>query len=206
MNITFNEADSQLAGYYEIVVDRIYDRSEAMVAKPDWTVVDVGANIGMFSIWQARRGARVIAYEPHPRAFANLLTNLEANGVGSRVTCVNAAVSRSRGDGWLSTAAGSTSAHLTGERSGDGFVVPMMTLDESLATHDLASVDLLKIDVEGAELDVIAGARATLERTRAVIIEVHELQAEVLDAQMKRYGLQRDPADTYPNLYYVRAS
>ncbi|HEY8686949.1 MAG TPA: FkbM family methyltransferase [Chloroflexota bacterium] len=206
MSITFNEGDSQLAGYYEIVLDGIYDRSAAVLAQANWEVVDVGANIGMFSIWQARRGALVIAYEPHPRAFANLLTNLEANGVESRVKCVNAAVGSSRRDSWLSTAGGSTSAHLSNGQSGDGFVVPTITLDESLATHDFEAVDLLKIDVEGAELDVIAGAGVTLERTNAVIIEVHGMPREVIDARMKRHGLEPDPGGSYPNLYYVRPS
>ncbi len=204
MNLTFNEVDSQLATYFEIAVDGIYDRSTAVRAMPGWIVVDVGANIGVFAVWQARRGARVISYEPHPRAFSNLLTNVESNGVEPRVTCLNVAVSSSAGTGWLSTATGSSAAHLVNDRVGEGFVVPTVTLDESLAKHDLSSIDLLKIDVEGAELEVIAGGSATLDRVRAAIIEVHGVPVELIDERMAKHGLRRDPAGVYPNLYYER--
>jgi FkbM family methyltransferase len=205
MSITFNEVDSQLAGYYEIIIDRIYDRSEAVIAKPGWTVVDVGANIGMFTIWEARRGARVIAYEPHPRAFTNLLTNLDANGVGQLVTCHQLAIASSAGTAWLAADAGATAAQLTADRSRQGFEVETVTLDESLAAYGLDHIDLLKVDVEGAELNVIAGAGATLDKTKAAIIEVHDgIRPEEVDAQLARHGLIRDPAGRFPNLYYAR--
>lgn len=203
MSLTINEADSQLASYFEIAVEHIYDQSPAVVAKPGWTVVDVGANIGVFSVCQARRGARVFAYEPHPRAFANLASNLRANGVESLVSCVNAAVSNSEGSGWLATDTGSTSSRLSLTVTREGFEVPTVTLDASLAELGVSSVDLLKIDVEGTEIAVLAGASVTLERASAAIIEVHGLESEV-DKCMAEHGFRRDPAGRYPNLYYSK--
>jgi FkbM family methyltransferase len=206
MNLTFNEVDSQLSTYLELAVDEIYDRAPALRVMPGWTVVDVGANIGVFSVRQAQRGARVISFEPHPGAFSNLLANVQSNDVASQVTCVNVAVGSSAGTSWLSTATGSSVAHLTDEKTSDGIAVTTVTLDQALAQTDLSTVDLLKIDVEGAELQVIAGASATLDRTRMAIIEIHLPPVEVIDDLMAQHGLRRNPTGIYPNLYYERTS
>jgi FkbM family methyltransferase len=133
------------------------------------TVVDVGANIGILSLaasWLAGPQGRVIAIEAHPKTYEALLDNLRLNGI-TNVESVNLAVGAAPG-----------SVHFTDrldddwnrvdERSG-AIEVPMQTLDDVCGR--LERIDLLKIDVEGYELQVLRGAAATLEKTCCVVLE-----------------------------------
>ncbi len=150
------------------------------VVGPGDTFVDVGANIGMHTIAAARamRGdGRVIAYEPFPRTVQLLSDSLWMNGLASLCELHDAAVSDHPGEQPLFL--GRTSGHhslvpLAPEFSGrgDAVTVRLVTLDDTIAEG--TRVDLLKIDAEGAELNVLYGARRLIAENQdiALIVEL----------------------------------
>jgi FkbM family methyltransferase len=137
---------------------------------PGSVVVDVGAQIGAVTVLSARRFAasRVLAFEPSRHNFALATANVERNGCAG-VVLQRAAVAARSGEAVLFL--NRTATHSLRQPTPRREVVQAVSLDEAL--HGEPVIDLLKIDVEGAELDVLDGARATMARTRRVAIETH---------------------------------
>lgn len=121
---------------------------------------DVGANIGTFSLVAAAAGVRAVhAYEPAPRAREWLARNTALNGLADRVDIHPVAVSDV--DGWVGFTEGLDIAnHVTGQAApDDSQAVRCVRLDSVI---DGSTPFFLKIDVEGHELEVLAGADALL--------------------------------------------
>ncbi len=160
------------------------------VLKPGMVFVDVGANDGYYTLFAARRvGAdgRVVAVEPSSRERAHLARNLARNGIGN-VEIVPAALGAAAGHADLHLAHGAHTGHNTlGSFAHDDVVpdslerVTLDTLDAVVARLGLPRVDVVKIDVEGAEAGVIAGARTVLTTIRPVLMM--ELNDSALRAQ-----------------------
>lgn len=124
------------------------------------TVVDIGAQVGVVSIYLASRyGATVYAYEPVPANFHRLCRNVEANGVDHLVTPVELAIT---GDGRPLTLTADPASNSGGASaftaSGDSVEVESTTLSDVFATHGIDWALLLKVDCEGAEYEVLADA------------------------------------------------
>jgi FkbM family methyltransferase len=156
----------ELISFWEIWHERCYD---AFAVEHPRCAVDVGANIGVFSLYQVmvNHAERVIAFEPSPEVFSRLAKNIEVNGI-KNVRAVNAAV----GDepGTLSFAESRMSAN--GRVSETGTLkVPCVRLDDEL--RDVPSIDILKIDTEGYETHVLRGASETLKKTERIALELH---------------------------------
>lgn len=142
---------------------------EAMVAalEPGDLVVDVGANIGNHTLYLAVVGGlRVVAYEPNPELIAGLTASIEANDLGERVVVRDVGVHAKAARGTLAdldaTNLGAQSVAVADEE-GDFAVV---ALDEEQFP---ARVAALKIDVEGAEIDVLDGAAELIARDRPLL-------------------------------------
>lgn len=86
--------------FKEIYLDHAYDRDLDFVARPGWVVIDAGANIGVFAVQQAQRGARVIALEPNPQCFRRLRATIEANDLWA-ITPVGSALGAEPGTATL---------------------------------------------------------------------------------------------------------
>jgi FkbM family methyltransferase len=144
--------------------------------------IDVGANIGYYTLLFAKLAPRgkVVAFEPVPMTYHMLSVNLLANGVTNAVVStlvigdsekdVNFVVSR---DGAFSSLVD------TGREPTQRMIcVPMTSLDGYCADQGITRVDVLKVDVEGAETRVIEGASNLFEnasrRPRIVMLELHE--------------------------------
>lgn len=135
--------------------------------------IDVGANIGSFTILAAGVvGAKVDTFEPVGEALASLARNIRVNAL-ELLVCVHAqAVGDHLGEVLMETGRDSENKVVGGvaeEPSTGRQRVPLTTLDASLPG---AAPTLIKIDVEGFERQVLAGAPKTLARTAAVLIEV----------------------------------
>ena len=154
--------------------------------------VDVGANAGAYSLRALSRGMKVFSFEPNPENVRLLKRNAALNDLSIEV--FDYALGESEGRAKLSQN-GATS-RIGGEI--EGMEVAVRTLD----SLQLPKVDLLKIDVEGYELEVLRGARRTLERCHpAMMIEMHhwigaESEAEIFNILLDT-GYRFEYLDTY---------
>ena len=136
-------------------------------------LIDVGANIGNHVVWYAQHlsPATILPVEPNPAAIALLEENIAANGIGDVIDRrgIGLGVGRAAGrfTAFLPEADNLGATQLRADKAGDLRVVPL----DKLVGGD--PVDFLKIDAEGMELDVLAGAERLIARERPVIwIEV----------------------------------
>lgn len=146
--------------------------------RPEDVFVDVGANMGSYSILAAGVcGADTIALEPVPTTFKRLLENIRLNQLEGKINPVNAAAGEATGE-LLFTTSGDTTNHIATVNDLDTIPVPVIPLDSILERHP----SLIKIDVEGYETAVLRGARQTLrdKNLKALIIE--------LNGSGERYG------------------
>lgn len=157
----------------EVWRDDVYDFHAEQVGFGG-VVVDVGANIGAFTLLAAVGGARrTIAIEPDPANLEALRTNLSYNEAGlERVEVIEAGAWVKDTRGRVVAAAGSPDAVIAEDDLGGD--IQLMTLDTIWREWGLLGCDLLKIDTEGAESAVIAGASDDLLwSVRRVVLEFH---------------------------------
>jgi FkbM family methyltransferase len=153
----------------------------AHLARADDLLFDVGANAGLYTALAcATAGCRCVAFEPHPTAAWMLERNLAVNDLRARVTVRRAAVGSAPGVARLTLDAGPMNHVLTSGVGQNDVEVPLTTLDAEAA--ELGPPSLLKIDVEGYEYAVLAGAGDALRRPelRAIVVEINR--------HTKRYG------------------
>ena len=156
------------------------------ILRPGMTFVDVGANWGYFTLLAANlvgRNGRVLSLEPDPRHFRSLSANVARSAL-DQVTVLQVAAANEAGT--LSLAGYDESGGNYGVSrivaAADDytrvFQVAANSLDQLLAEHSLASVDLLKMDIEGGEAFAIKGLTASLSsrRVKRVLLELHPAQ------------------------------
>src|SRR6185437_5529015 len=164
----------------------------------DAIFVDVGANIGYFTVLAGSRihaggNGRVIAIEPNPECCSLIERNLIINWSMCPIELHKIAVGAQSGEVWLSAPNDrAANAHLSfgeAETSGERrFRVPMQTLD-SIVPEGLA-VDILKIDVEGHELSVFHGAHRVIAQSPNIRIIMEWSQKQMEEAGIPAATLQ----------------
>jgi len=117
-------------------------------------VVDVGANIGYYTLLMAKNNACVFSYEPEPQNFALLQKNVILNDFSSNVNLYNKAVSNFNGHSKLIL-----SEYSTGQHELDTNRFGTHPIDVEVIKLDLEKIDFAKIDVEGTELHVLQGMK-----------------------------------------------
>jgi len=183
----------------------------ARLGEPGMTVLDIGANIGTFSVWLARHGAwRVVAVEPNPDAFRLLWANLDLNK-----DCCLAHVVPLEVAAWNEYASLSIVNPCPPEEDGNigGHAVVLDTMGpirgvplDSYQWLFGQRVSLIKIDVEGAEGPVLAGLEQTLHRDRPVLlVETTAIQQDrcPLRTVAIRHGYRWHQWPTLPNNYLL---
>ncbi|MFC7140327.1 FkbM family methyltransferase [Halosimplex aquaticum] len=151
--------------------------------RPDDVFFDVGANIGTHSclVGQQLVDGSVVAFEPHPNNAQRLKENLSLNDV--RATVFEYAISNKNGQQPLRVDEGGIGQgkHMLSETSGGNTIeVATIRLDDLVKSGDIPQPDVIKIDVEGAELDALRGMTGTLRQSscRSIICEIHSSQNE----------------------------
>ena len=166
--------------------------------RSDTVFVDVGANIGYFTLLAGSRihaggTGRVIAVEPNPECCALIERNLVINWSMCDVALHKVAVGAEKGEAWLASPADrAANAHVslsdeetTGERR---FRVPLQPLD-ALVPEGLA-VDILKVDVEGHELSVFHGAQRVVAQSPDIRVIMEWSQKQMAEAGVSVTAMQ----------------
>jgi FkbM family methyltransferase len=200
-----------LTGYYEPPVTRLMQRR----LHAGGAMVDVGANWGYFSLLAAAAvgtAGHVVALEPDPRQFLALDSNIRLNGF-TQVTAIRQAAAAGAGGalllGYADDAANRGISRL-GSSSPDrpSFEVECTAVDSVI--RDLPRVDTIKVDVEGAEIDVLRGMKDGLSSRRyaSIFLELHPEQladrGESADACLRLLldaGYRGWTIDQSPNSY-----
>ena len=170
------------------------------------TVVDIGANIGTFTVLAASivgPTGRVIAFEPVSATFARLQANVALNGLHNVVACREAIDGR---DGTIEIRIGAKSALSTAYDTIDPAehtvteTVPCLSIGGLIYRHHIDRVQLLKVDCEGGEYGIFRSLTPELaSRIDQIAMEVHRVGGESLDAlaqtlqslgfSIKRFGM-----------------
>jgi FkbM family methyltransferase len=173
--------------------------------RPGDAVLDVGANVGaysvLFGLWVGPAG-RVDAFEPEAGAYAGLAAHLALNGVEGVVRAVNAAVTDRTGTAALRRTAAQGGARLADPGNAGEETVRTVSIDEYCAAEEIVPA-VIKIDVEGWELEALRGARETIGRSGdrlRLFVEPHPsvwaergMDPAELRAEMARQGLRSEP-------------
>jgi FkbM family methyltransferase len=138
-------------------------------APSDSTALDVGANIGLSAILMARLVGKVIAYEPSPPNLAFLRRNLVMNNI-SNVEVVAAAASDRPGSMQFHVSQFGAGSHVVATGHVAGSVIQTTEVAAlPLDSQNLPKISFIKLDAEGHEPNVLAGAKSLLERDRPLI-------------------------------------
>jgi FkbM family methyltransferase len=170
------QTPDMLITYWSMFVEReLYHAKwvKALQSASQPLVLDVGANAGLFShlVFCLNHQAEIIAFEPLPGMVEHI--NALKERTGMNLHCIAKAVGRVPGEAMLESPHGYDGVSricTSGQPTGRTFRVEMTTLDKEIAKRPVL---VMKIDVEGFEEEVIAGAGATLSKTRFLIIEAH---------------------------------
>lgn len=159
-------------GYYE---EEITNFISSQTLKGGGVVVNIGANVGLMTVFLAQKfGRKTIAIEPNPEAFEFLQKNVAMNGLGERVTCIQACIGAQPGNVDFSFVRGKS------EYSSMGGIVHPCVTDEvreilSVPVKPLGQVitdpvAFMLIDTEGAEGLVFEGAKEIIQKDHPVIV------------------------------------
>lgn len=186
--LRFNGAQSAI-GFVLGTHDLEVQYALARLLTPGMTVFDVGANVGFTAVLAAKCVAptgRVVCFEPLPENAVQIQHNAGLNGF-SFLDVHELALAREDGESAFFVSQASTWGRLA--RSGpapqqSGVIrVPVRSLDSMFNRGEIPKPDLIKMDVEGGEVDVLHGARRMLAATRPVlVVELHHTYDGVVDA------------------------
>ncbi len=210
--------DDPILLFREIFRDRVYTRGGFYRPKSMDTVIDLGANIGFFALWlqgQAQ-GIRVLSFEPARDNRARLEQNLAENGLQSDVRVFPFAVSD------VPKVVTLNRAESSGHRSLFDRVTMTAEAGEEVEAVDLAFavgqagsaiIDLLKIDVEGSEIEIVEGADPEVwQRIKRVVVEYHDLfrpgcreRVEAVFGRAEYANIEVIPDPGVPGLGLIRA-
>ena len=197
-----------LQTFKEIFMSECYCKGISLPAVDRPVVIDVGANAGFFSLFvlSRLRDVRVFSYEPMPANFTQLKRNLGLNP-GRSARCFQMAVGGQEGTLMLVDESGgqfTTSARVYQQADGNAatITVPCTTLAGIFQENHIERCDLLKMDCEGAELDILYKCpQEILTRISSMAMEVHgglkaEQDLEVY-LQQKGFSVLRHPAGMF---------
>lgn len=177
-------ADVAIAGYRLGTTEPAFQRALAAHVRPGSVVYDLGANVGFYTVICARLvGAegRVVAVEPFPASADIIRHNARINGFDT-VDVVEAAIAGAPGRGWLQTQNhDAVTFRLSSDRDAAGLDVALTSVD-ALVGDGFPLPNVIKVDVEGAEVAALRGMAQTLAEARPVVlVEVHHAVRDFAD-------------------------
>jgi FkbM family methyltransferase len=176
LTLNHSPTDDPIHLFREIFIEQSYAR-DFYQPKPEDTVIDLGANIGMLALFlqQQARGIRVHCFEPASSARRFLSENLRENRVEDLCPVYPVAVGAAgKLHLWIDRNSINTSAFL--KANGDGEETDSVTLSDALRLAGSPTrIDLLKIDIEGSEIDLVQNSKPEdMARVSRVAAEFHD--------------------------------
>jgi FkbM family methyltransferase len=178
--------------------------------QPGSVFMDIGANIGIYTIAAAHRvgsNGRVYAFEPHKINAVSLMQNVTLSGLADRVDIFTCPLSDAIGilrfnyASLASASSGSQLGHTRAPGKSRGFspvaseMMPAVTMDSLIEAGTISPPTLVKIDVDGNELAILGGMRSHLtgpNRPRAIQVEINVGQEEPIGAFLAKCGYRLD--------------
>jgi FkbM family methyltransferase len=192
LTFTTRPGSQDIQVLYDIFAAREYQPAEPpeLELRPGWTVLDLGANIGAFSLQAALAGCHVQAYEPLPENCGFLAENVGRNSVPGSIQWHPVAVADVPGTMHLYPQGPSSSAHWN--RQDIGIPVETVAIADILARHK--HVDFLKCDIEGGEFALFSVLNGThFEKIDRIAMEYHDFQSfdhRAIVAHLRRHGYE----------------
>lgn len=168
----------------EIFKHKEYRRAESMIKETQDVIVDVGAHVGLFAIYcrSLNPNCEIICLEPEEKNYAVLRDNLSKNKIQNAVM-LKAALAHVSGRRHLGVSEDSHNHELFPENaceSGLCELVETFSLGALIKKFDIKKIGLLKMDIEGAETEVLSALDADVfERISAIIMEYHDTRGRV---------------------------
>lgn len=203
--------------YMELFRERHHGKMPSFLPNKNIVIIDLGANEG-YSVLKAKEiapNSKIIAVEPNPTAFRLLKKNVESNRL-KNVILVNKAVTSRNGRISFEivkgrTEVGSVEVYKKFRRKDrlKKITVDSIKLEELCKKYKIDKIDLLKIDVEGSEVDILKSSKNILSKVKKAIIEYHRAQRtrrSVIKIMIKNNFklLKIDDQKYYGDLYFIR--
>ena len=172
----------KLHGQHEVGPERfILDHS-----RPEAVFLDIGANIGYFSLLAAiKAGAKVVSFEPQKQVADLLARSVDLNQVGGLVRLERIALSNSPATMRMTACPGNTGHSQLANPGDEGvqdYPVAVVVLDDWIKENRLGPVSVCKIDAEGADLRILEGMTGLLDRDGPAIV------VEIIDEYLAQFG------------------
>ena len=207
-DISFYCDNHSVSMYYEIFGVRAYSFFPQFDPRAGDIVVDLGANQGIFTCYAASRATDgwVYAVEPDTDNLAWLKAHLDLNHIPN-ATVIEKCIGDRTGRAYFKKGDCSGTGYVVdaSEQGPDIVEVDQITLEDLMATHGLSRIDLLKIDVEGFEIRVLAGAADRLGAVRRIVLEYHSaMLAEQVSKLLREKGfrMQQDSSVARSHILY----
>jgi FkbM family methyltransferase len=197
-NVFLREVGSDILTFNEVLLEQVY-KSVLEHVRECKTIIDVGANIGLASLYFAANypACRIFAIEPNPSSYRVLNINLEKLIKEGRAETLQAAVwgSEKALGADQTKAADHYSIFTTVELENNGAdeeSIKGLPFKKIIERSGFDEVGLLKVDIEGAETELFKGDLDWLKQTRAIAIEFHKGSRETIDFDrvMEDYGFK----------------
>jgi FkbM family methyltransferase len=193
---------SELRLYEQVFVEEVFAVREisALINKDCPVIFDLGANCGFFSFYALDffPKAKIHAFEPQRSLVSKFERTVNRNKLGKRIMVSQCAVGRITGEMEFFENRSPISASLIKEKVSSRSIrkkykVRVTDLDAYAKQNSIPVVDILKIDVEGSELEVVQGGKEVLDKVKVVFVEVHPpfCTAQEIESSMKKHGLHR---------------
>jgi FkbM family methyltransferase len=151
--------------------------NEFVSMMPNSVVVDVGANIGAFTIFAAQWAKKIFSFEPEPENFRLLCSNIELNGL-KNVTPLRMAIAKKRGkqDFHIAEKQHSGAHSFFLHHYEKEIEVKTLSIEDLIEQESLAKIHFLKLDCEGTEVEIIEGlSLETAKKIEQIALEFHQI-------------------------------
>lgn len=156
----------------------------------DCVVLDIGANFGYLSlVWATsicKNKGKVIAFEPNPNVYRSFLKSITKNNLAKRITLEHMAVGSQNStiDMYLNNTTSNIAKH---ENAKETLKMEMITLDAYFRQHQIHRCDLIKIDVDGIELDILEGSVQSVLHYKPIFIVETNKDSRIIEFFIKHH-------------------